>query len=143
MDTVFFRRAFTTINCIYIMYLTDISILGVLLFQRSTCSHTFEWYHHCFRRRLAVIWFFQGYCVSLKQTLVVIPFFKGIELIRNSSSSHLFDEWPSFYYKRVIAATYSFKFTVFLQNRNCSKEISLILIPNWFQACIYRMKSVI
>ena len=46
-----------------------------------------------------------------------------------------------FYYKRVIAANHSFKFTVFLQNRNFSKEIlTIITIPPWFQACIYWKK---
>ena len=44
-----------------------------------------------------------------------------------------------FYYKRVIGATYSFKSTVFLQNRNCSKEILTIII----QACIYWKNFVI
>ena len=42
-------------------------------------------------------------------------YLKGIELIRNSSCSHLFDEWHFFYNKRTIAATDSFKFTVFLR----------------------------
>ena len=97
------------------------------VFQRSTCSHT-------------------RYCVSfLKQApAVIISFFKDIELIRKSSCSHPFDELPFFYYKRVIAATHSFKFTVFLKNKN-SKEISLILImiPSWFQAYIYWKQIVI
>ena len=44
--------------------------------------------------------------------LVVIPFFKGIELIRNFS--HHFDEWLIFYYKRVIPASHSF-FRVFAE----------------------------
>ena len=56
--------------------------------------------------------------VSFKQVLAVIPFFIGNELIRKSNCSHPFDELPFFYYKRVIAGTHSFKFTVFLQNRN-------------------------
>ena len=77
MDTLFLRRALTTINCIYKMYLTDISIKGGFLFQRSTCDHTFEWYHHHFRRPLAVIQYSQGHCVSFKQALAVIPFFIG------------------------------------------------------------------
>ena len=48
-----------------------------------------------------------------------------------------------FYYKRAIAATHSFKFTVFLQNRNRSKEVLiLIMIPPWFQAYVYWKKSV-
>ena len=44
-----------------------------------------------------MIQYFQEYSVSLKKALVVISFFKGIELIRNSSCNHLFDEWLSFY----------------------------------------------
>ena len=39
---------------------------------------------------------------------------------------------------KVITATHSFQFTVFLQNRNCSNKIlPIIIIPPWFQACIY------
>ena len=79
-------------NCVYTMSLINISVSGVLLFQRSTYSHTFEWYHHYFRRPFAVMYYFQGYCVSLKEALAVIPFSKGIELIRNSSCSHPFEE---------------------------------------------------
>ena len=94
----------------------------VLLFQRSTCSHTFEWYRHYFRRSLAVIYYFQEYCVSLKQALVVIPFFKGIELIRNSSCSHPFDEWLFFYkincclsfFQIYCVSIYYITFTVYL-----------------------------
>ena len=33
MDTVFFRRALATMNCVYTTYLTDISIYAILLFQ--------------------------------------------------------------------------------------------------------------
>ena len=61
-----------------------------------------------------MIYYFQGYCVSFKQALTVIPFFIGIELIHKSIGSHPFDELPFFCCKRVIAATHSFKFTVFL-----------------------------
>ena len=51
-------------------------------------------------------------------------------------------QWITFfYYKRVIAVNHSFKFTVLLQNRNFSKEILImIIIPPWFQACIYWKK---
>ena len=59
-----------------------------------------------------MIQYFQGYCVSFKQALAVIPFFIGIKLIHKPIYSHPFDELPFFYYKKVIAATYSFKFTV-------------------------------
>ena len=65
-----------------------------------------------------MIQYFQRYCVSIKQALAVIRFFIGIQLIHKSSWSHLFDELPFFYYKRVTAGTHSFKFTVFLENRN-------------------------
>ena len=43
------------------------------------------------------------------------PFFRGIELIRNFSCSHPFNELPFFCYKRAIAAVHSFKFTVFAE----------------------------
>ena len=127
-DTLFFRRALETINCIYKMnltvYLRRIFIskehlqpciwVAPSFFQEASCSD--------------LVW----YCVSFKQALAVIPFFIGIELIHKSSCSHLFDELPFFYYKRVIAATHSFKFTVFLRNRNFSKEIlTVIIIPPW------------
>ena len=40
----------------------------------------------------------------------------------------------NYHYKIVIATTHSFKFTVFLQNRSCSKEIlTIIIIPLWFR----------
>ena len=49
-----------------------------------------------------------------------------------------------FYYKRTTAATHSLKLTVFLQNKNCSKEISVIndisLVSGIY---IYWKKSVI
>ena len=110
------------------MYLTDISIESGFLFQSSTCSHTFEWYHHYFRRLLAVIWYFQGYCVSFKQALSVIPFFLGMVNLQAQSQ-------PSILLVTLLksnSTTHSFNFTVFLQNRNCSKEIAIIIIPPWF-----------
>ena len=84
----------------------DISVVSSL-FQEPTCSDVV----------------FLKVIVSLKQALVVIPFFKGIELICDSSCSHLMNGPFFFYHKRVIATTHSFKFSVFLQNSNCSKEI--------------------
>ena len=79
-----------------------------------------------------------------KQALAVIPFFIGIELIHKYSCSHPFDELTFLYYKRVTAATHSFKLTVFLQHRNFSKGmLTIVLIPPWFQACIYWKKFVI
>ena len=65
-------------------------------------------------------------------------YLKSIQLNRNSDCSHPFDILPFFYYKRKIAATHSFKFTVFSQSKSCSNVISqlLIMIPPWFQECI-------
>ena len=65
-------------------------------------------------------------------------------MIRKSSCSHAFNKLSFFYQKRAIAAIHSFKVTVFLQDRNCSKETSpiLIMIPPWFYPCIYWKKSV-
>ena len=78
--------------------------------------------------------------VFFKQALAVIHWVNSIK----SSCSHPFDELPFSYYKRVIATTHSFTFTVFLQNWNFSKGIlTIILIPPWFQACIYWKKFVI
>ena len=92
---------------------------------------------------LEVIYYFRGTVFFFKQALAVIPFFIGIELIHKSSCNHPFDELPFFYYKRVIAATHSFKFTVFLQNRSCGKKIlTIIIVSPWFQACIYWKKFV-
>ena len=49
--------------------------------------------------------YFHGYCVFFKQVpAVIIPFFKDIELIGKSTNL--------------------FKFTVFLQNKKCIKNIS-------------------
>ena len=91
-----------------------------------------------------MIYNFQGYCVSFKHALVVILFFIGIELIHNKSScSHPFDELLLLYYKRVMSATHSIKFTLFLQNRNRRMEmLTIIIIPPWFQACLYWKKFV-
>ena len=89
-----------------------------------------------------MIEFFRGYCFSLKETLEIILFFKDIDLIHNSSWRHPFNEWPFFYYKSEIAAMHSFPFTVLLQNRDCSKELSylVVMIPRWFQVCICQKK---
>ena len=61
---------------------------------------------------------------SLFEVSPIIPIFKDIELIRKSSCNHSFNKFSFFYYKRAIAATHSFKFAMFLKNRNCSKEAS-------------------
>ena len=67
------------------------------LFQEATCSDL------VFSRELC---FFATSTCSHR-------FFKDIELIRNSSRSHPFDEWPFLCYEIVIAVTRSFKFTIF------------------------------
>ena len=40
---IYFRTALSVMNCVYTMYLTDISTKGVLQFQKRTCSHISEW----------------------------------------------------------------------------------------------------
>ena len=67
------------------------------LFQEATCTDL------VFSR---VLCFFE---ISTR----IIPVFKDIELIRHSSCSHPIGEWLFFYYKRAVAATHSFKFSVF------------------------------
>ena len=89
-----------------------------------------------FRRALAAM-----NCVH---TIYLTDIWKVLRYIRNSSCSHAFDEWPFFHYKRTVVAVYSFKSTVFLQNKSCSKKMSeLLIISLWFQKCIYWKKSII
>ena len=75
--------------------------------------------------------------IQSRVVVAVIPFFIGIELIQKSSCSHLF-ELPFLYYKRVIAATHSIKFTCFC--RIGIEILTIIIIPPWFKACIYWKK---
>ena len=51
------------------------------------------------------------------------PFFRGIELIRNFSCSHPFNELHFFCYKRAIAAAHSFKYTVFAEQELQQQDI--------------------
>ena len=53
--------------------------------------------------------------VFFQRIIAVIPFSKGIEFICDSCCSHPFDEWPFSYKIRAIAASHSFKFTVFFK----------------------------
>ena len=65
---------------------------NISLFHKRSCSHELH------------------VCNSFDRYL------KGLELMRNSSGSHLISEWPlKTPYKRRIAATHSFKFTVFAE----------------------------
>ena len=75
------------------------------LFQESFCSDLWV-----FVVTFAISLVFSRVLFSLKQALVVIPFSKGIELIRNSNCSYPFDEQQN---KRGNAAKHFFKFTVF------------------------------
>ena len=112
-----------------------------MLFQRITCSHTFEWYNHYFRRPLALVF---SRILCFFETATFHPVFQRYWVYSQFSCSHPFDEWLFCYHKRVIAATHFFNFTVLLQNRNCSKKISyiLIMILPWFKSYIYWKKSV-
>ena len=112
MDTVFLKSALATINCLYTMYLI------IFLFKAYCLPSLFQDAHFNDPVFSRVVCFF-------KQTpALIIPFFKGIELIRKSSYSCPFDELTFFFYKRVTAAAHSFKLIVFLQNKNCIKKIS-------------------
>ena len=59
------------------------------------------------------------YCCSYWQTCKNL-----CEIIYEWMNNLWNNELPFFYYKKAIAATHSFKFTVFLKNRNPKKEIS-------------------
>ena len=104
-----------------------------MLFQRSTYSHTFECYHLYFKTPLGTVFLWNKHLQSSLFSKV---------LSCNSSCNHPFDEKQD---RRANAATYSLKLTVFLQNKNWSKEISrlLIMIPPWSQERMYWKKSVI
>ena len=104
-DTLLLWRALATINFIYKMNLTDLFeadlyFKGALAAIHLICTIIFSGGH------LQWSSIFNG-TVSFKQALAVIPFFIGIELIRQSSCSHRFDELPFFHYKRLIVATHS------------------------------------
>ena len=58
-------------------------------------------------------------CVNTMYLIDILKILGG-----NSSCSHSFDEWPFLYRKGIIATTHIFKFTMFLHNKSCSKEIS-------------------
>ena len=96
-----------------------------------------------FRRPLEVIWYFQRYCF-FKTSTCTHPFFHR-HWVNSQVQLQSSIRWISiFYYKRVITATHSFKFTVFLQNRNFSNRIlTIILILPWFHASIYWKKFII
>ena len=104
---VFQNSTLATINCV--LYLIDISVSGVCKLSGTIINSG-----------VYLQWSFIFKGTVFQQAFVVIPFFKGIELIRNFSCSHQFDEWLIFYYKRAVTAADSFKFTVFLQNKSCS-----------------------
>ena len=134
-DTLFLRRALATINGIYKMNLfkADFYFKGALAVIHLSCTIIFSGGHLQWSNIFTSTVFF-------KQALAVIHWVNSI----TSSCSHPFDELPFSYYKRVIATTHSFTFTVFLQNWNFSKGIlTIILIPPWFQTCIYWKNFVI
>ena len=123
MHTQFLRRALATMNFMYQYVFDRYFYLRWIFVSKEHLSGTII-------ILLAVIQYFQGCCVS------------NIELICKSSCSHPFGGLPFFDYKRVITATHSLKFTVFLQNRNCSNEIlTIIIIPPLSPACIYCISS--
>ena len=143
MDTVFSRRVLAAMNCLLICNVFDRLFRLRRIFISKEHMQPYIWVVPSLFQEIfySEAYYLQGYCVSLKQALQVIPFFKGIKLIRNSSCSHTFDEQQN---KRAHAAKHSFKFTVLFQSRNCSKKISQLLImkPPWFQAYLDWKRSV-
>ena len=102
------------------------------LFQEVTCSDL------VFSRVLCF----------LKTSTCRHHFLYGIELIRNYSYNHPFNEWPFFYYKRVTAATNLFKFTVFFAKQDLYKGDHKYININYDTSLvssrlIYWKKSVI
>ena len=142
-DTLFLRRALETINCIYEMNLTDLFKAEFYFKGALTAIHL-----------SCTIIFFQETTWSDLVFSAVLCFFKTSTCTHPFSHRHWVNSqvqlqpsirWISiFYYKRVITATHSFKFTVFLQNRNFSNRIvTIILILPWFQASIYWKQFII
>ena len=114
-------------HCVYIICLLAISISELSLFQRSTCSHVFEWYHHYFGRLPALIQFSQWYSVSFKQALAVIPFFKGAQLIRLSSRSYPFHEWPFSFIRKQLQPRILPNVLVFISKQEVKQEDIIVI----------------
>ena len=100
----------------------------VSFFREITCGHSFLNEYGIFHDFLFFISIFHIYCFWVLPTMnyalcnVFDRYFEGIELIPPSSSCiHLFHEWSFFYYKRTIAGTHSFKFTVLCRTRVVAK----------------------
>ena len=116
---IYFRRTFAAMNCVYTLYLIDISFSKEHLqpyiwvvpsfFQKATRSD--------------LVFSMVLYLIETR-ALTIILFLKYIKLICHSSCSHPFHKRSYFCYKRAIAATYSFKFVLFQNRRSCSKKIS-------------------
>ena len=70
-----------------------------------------------FERPFVVIQLSQGLFACLKQALLVISFFRDTKLIRHSSWSHPFNEWPFFYYKILVEVTHYFQFTMYFREQ--------------------------
>ena len=126
VDTAYFRRALAAMNCVYRICLTDVSIQGLLLFKKSTCSHyiwvapsLFQEVPGSVQAFLKTLWWF--FETSTCSHLLFQRYWVNSQ---SQLQSCIQIEWIFFYIERVIVATYSFKFTMFLQNRNCKKEIT-------------------
>ena len=77
------------------IHLTDISIYSELLSQRTTCSPYIWMVPSLFQEiTCSDLTFSRELCFF--KTSTFIPFFKDIELIRNSSFSHPFNVWSFF-----------------------------------------------
>ena len=127
-------------QCVFTMFLTNISIQGVLLFQRSICSHAFAVMPY-FERPFVVIQLSQGLFACLKQALLVISFFRDTKLIRHSSWSHPFNEWPFFYYKILVEVTHYFQFTMYFREQEFQEgNIIVTKYDTSFDSSMYTLK---
>ena len=79
---IYFTQELEAIHCVYTMYLADIFVLDVLLFQRNTCSHTF-WrtpllFQEAFFRGSVLLWSeqlqssFQSYWINFSRPVTTI-----------------------------------------------------------------------
>ena len=110
-------------------FFTDCS---VSLFHESSCGHPFLNGYGNF------------YCShELRIYNVFDRYLKGIELIRNSSCSHPFDEWLFFHYNKTTAATYSFRFTrCFCRTRAVVRSIIVTNYDTSLVSGMYILKEV-
>ena len=115
MDTLFLRKALAS-KCIWQIFLFKV----YFYFKGTLAAIHLSGTTIILGNHLQWSSIFKGTLFLLNKH---IPIFKGIELIRKFSCSHPFNELFFFYYERAIAATHSFKFTVFTEQELYQEDI--------------------